>query len=466
MNDNDTSDDDDERSLAMDDNDTSDDDDERSLAMEDNDTSDDDDERSLTSIEREQAAADERCAKLITVLQRKREFSNRTRNKTDALVQSFLHYLEADIYDMLCESGIDSCYYSEEDTEAEIETAIRFFPNVLSSSLSQDVSWDAEEPGEFVPLTYPNLHPIHRIIGIRDYGVNYCCNYKSAPFIMLFVRLAIEFDQFTEELRGGLLCENINGSNVLQSLMSSSNLSFGRDHNRLVDETFLEVLIQLRRIGLLKKEDIRRYGLLNRLLTSNYYFAENRFRFLVEWDPSAVREANNSGSLPLHNCNKYNKDNHNFVERFQLVFEYGIRYYPKKIGISLLFKKDSNGITPFQVACSNIAHGITSFQIDNSNVGYEDTMKAIEDSLGNNTAGPYNVVDALITAAIDEHVHLDCVYFLLRREPDVLVKLLSSSTASLTLTDSPINDINSNSNSNSNRNSKKRKCKGKRKRGS
>ena len=68
---------------AMDDNDTSDDDDERSLAMEDNDTSDDDDERSQASIEREQAA-DERCAKLITVLQRKREFSNRTRNKTDA----------------------------------------------------------------------------------------------------------------------------------------------------------------------------------------------------------------------------------------------------------------------------------------------------------------------------------------------------------------------------------------------
>ena len=202
--------------------------------------------------------------------------------------------------------------------------------------------------------------------------------------------------------------------------MASSALFYGRDHNRLVDETFLEVLIQLRRIGLLKKEDIRKYGLLNKLLTSNYYFAENRFRFLVEWDPSALREADNSGSLPLHNCNKCNEANYNFVERFRLVFECGIRYYPKKIGISLLFKKNSYGITPFQIACSHIAHGITSFQIDTSNVGYEDTMKAIEDSLGSNIAGPYNVVDALITAAIDEHVHLDCVYFLLRREPNVL----------------------------------------------
>jgi hypothetical protein len=34
----------------------------------------------------------------------------------------------------------------------------------------------------------------------------------------------------------------------------------------------------------------------------------------------------------------------------------------------------------------------------------------------------------LITAAINKIIHLDCVYFLLRREPDILVKLLSSSS--------------------------------------
>ena len=422
--------------------------------MDNNDTSDDDDdERSQASIEREQAAADDRCAKLITVLQRKREFSKRTRNKTDALVEEFLHHLEDDIYAMLCESeyhdnvftGLDS----DQATETEIETTIRFFPNVLSRKIepAPEPMWDEEED-EWVELDRDLLYPIH-VLSYND--SNFCCNYKGAPFILLFVRLAIEFDQFTEELRGGLLCEDNDGDNVLQHLVLSSNLVLGRDHNRIVDETFLKVLIQLRRMGLLKKEDIRTYDLLNRLCLQDY-FAEDRFRFLVEWDPTALREAKFFRCLPLHNCNKHNTANHTAVERFRLVFEYGIRYYPKKIGISLLFKKDSYGITPFQIACSN--------------VGYDDTMKAIEDSLRNNTAGPYNVVDALITAAIDEHVHLDCVYFLLRREPDVLVKLLSSSTASLTLTDSPINDINSNSNSNSNRNSKKRKCKGKRKRGS
>ena len=36
---------------------------------------------------------------------------------------------------------------------------------------------------------------------------------------------------------------------------------------------------------------------------------------------------------------------------------------------------------------------------------------------------------ALMMAAVDEKIHLDCVYYLLRRQPDLLQKLLSSATA-------------------------------------
>merc|ERR1712238_177738 len=39
---------------------------------------------------------------------------------------------------------------------------------------------------------------------------------------------------------------------------------------------------------------------------------------------------------------------------------------------------------------------------------------------------PLNIVEALMVAAADENIHLDCSYFLLRREPDVLVRLLQS----------------------------------------
>ena len=61
--------------------------------------------------------------------------------------------------------------------------------------------------------------------------------------------------------------------------------------------------------------------------------------------------------------------------------------------------------------------------------GKENVIEVIENVLvvadccsNNNT--PYNTAHALISAAIDDDIHLDGVFFLLRREPDVLQKLL------------------------------------------
>jgi hypothetical protein len=48
-------------------------------------------------------------------------------------------------------------------------------------------------------------------------------------------------------------------------------------------------------------------------------------------------------------------------------------------------------------------------------------------SSSSSNTGSYNIVDALITAAINDNAHIDCVYFLLRRHPDVLQKILLSS---------------------------------------
>jgi hypothetical protein len=87
--------------------------------------------------------------------------------------------------------------------------------------------------------------------------------------------------------------------------------------------------------------------------------------------------------------------------------------------------------------------------------GRDEVMNVIEDTLlhfqqrsdkdDDNSTGPYNIVDALITATIDETIHLDCVYFLLRRHPDVLNELLSSSTSEATAT-APGTIINKNGN--------------------
>ena len=164
---------------------------------------------------------------------------------------------------------------------------------------------------------------------------------------------------------------------------------------------------------------------------------------LVEWDPNALTQTDKFGQLPLNGAIVGS------IQGFKFVFEYGIRYFPKKKGISLLFRKMNSGRTTFQYACINL--------------GYEKVMEAVEDTLACHSGTPVNVTEALLSAAIDEEVHLDCVYFLLRREPDLLLKLLpqllpspASSLSSASALGSPNDNDDDNKSLNS---SKKRKRK-------
>jgi hypothetical protein len=52
-------------------------------------------------------------------------------------------------------------------------------------------------------------------------------------------------------------------------------------------------------------------------------------------------------------------------------------------------------------------------------------MEVVENALVRCSDTPVNVAEALLPAAIDANIHLDCLYFLLRIEPDALQKLLS-----------------------------------------
>jgi hypothetical protein len=62
-----------------------------------------------------------------------------------------------------------------------------------------------------------------------------------------------------------------------------------REHVDSVDNKYLQVLLQLRKMGLLDEKDIQRYVSLKRLCQCYcYYYVEVRFRFLVEWDPNRI----------------------------------------------------------------------------------------------------------------------------------------------------------------------------------
>ncbi|OEU17866.1 hypothetical protein FRACYDRAFT_238294 [Fragilariopsis cylindrus CCMP1102] len=308
-------------------------------------------------------------------------------------------------------NGLDS----GRDTEEEVEAIIRFFPEVLST---------ADE--DFI-------YPIQRL----------ACNIKVISFIPLYVRLAIEFGSFPEEIRGGLFTVtptlNKYGNSVFINLFT---VAYDRDHQELdVNDKYLLVMIRLRQMGYLRLEDIQRNRLLERLCYHRF-FSENRCRFLVEWDPTTLIIPEDAKYSPLHHVTICGST----IRGFQVIFEYGILYYPIKKGISLLFQKSKYGVTA----------GITPFQMAYQKWGQDEVTKVIEDTLirysSSNNRPPFNIAEALITAAIDENIHLDCIYFLVRREPDGLQKLLLQlSPASAAAAASNSNNSNNYSNSNSNK---------------
>jgi hypothetical protein len=123
---------------------------------------------------------------------------------------------------------------------------------------------------------------------------------KGVSFIPLLVKLAIEFGCFDKELRGGLLVnEDIDGNNVIQRLMFDSTPEiFDSEHNVLVDDRYIRVIIQLRELGLFTREDIYNFNLIIELCKKKYY-AEKRFHFLPQFNTYALTRPDSYGRLYL-----------------------------------------------------------------------------------------------------------------------------------------------------------------------
>ena len=77
-------------------------------------------------------------------------------------------------------------------------------------------------------------------------------------------------------------------------------------------------------MDLLKKEDIKAYGLLDYLM---YSWAEQRFEYVVDWDSEALKECCVC-ELPWH----VDSDEH-----FEVAFNAGIKYFPqhRQLGFSV-----------------------------------------------------------------------------------------------------------------------------------
>jgi hypothetical protein len=190
------------------------------------------------------------------------------------------------------------------------------------------------------------------------------------------------------------------------------------------------VLKELEKMDVFFKEDICDYELLHHLIYGmrdgdGKYLVEKRFEFLVNWDPPyELLRRNISGHLPLHHAaHNMHADQHQDI--FRKVFETGMQYFPKKRGILLLFTErnyNNGGETPLDETVSRRKQELYRIEPEeSSNIRRENKREilsmVIDAILICNAAVP---IDTEQTAT-DKLNDFDCVYFLLRREPDEII---------------------------------------------
>ncbi|VEU39382.1 unnamed protein product [Pseudo-nitzschia multistriata] len=354
-------------------------------------------------------------SKAISILQQKEKFPVLVRYKIDALENAFLEGVETAICDLLCNRnntadrisrvtsrnhnidayGLDS----DRDTEAEVAHAIATCPRVLRKKIQH----------AFEGYRYPIAVQLN--------------NPKAVSFVPLLAKLGIEFGNFKKEERGGIFDADFPGPNILSELVENTAWQLGRrirrklvvgsnssDNDGEDDDPFLEVLLRMKAMDLFKKNDIRDYGLVMKLC-NRARIPEKPFRFLTDWDPLSLTTRNNnktnSTSLPLHHAAWTGSK-----RQCGMVLEAGLRHFPACEGILLLFQKDSTGSTPFHYACERI--------------GVKSTMKVIDNTMQKVRKDgclecSFKSIQAVLMASTCENIHLDGLYFLLRRQPNLLL---------------------------------------------
>ena len=107
-----------------------------------------------------------------------------------------------------------------------------------------------------------------------------------------------------------MLCETDYEHNVLRLVANAGCWVRGHDF----DSVCLNVMKRLREMDLLKKEDIKEYDLLDH---SMHVLAEQRFEYLVDWDPAALKECYKSLL---------------FGKNIKLAIKAGIKHFPQDVG--------------------------------------------------------------------------------------------------------------------------------------
>ena len=197
--------------------------------------------------------------------------------------------------------------WNHEPSVEAVEKVVRKFPSILSCK--------NEHNGDI---------PIQHVAGQAD-----------SKYIPVLAKEGIKHKVGGEDARGGLLSHHLDGYfNTLESLSH-----FGSD-----DAEKVSVFKELRRLGLLRKNDIQEYCLLE---ASCFSHCRQRFEYLVSWDPDALIQTRFRNRNLIHYVVDHEEKHDSSIH---LLLKAGFEYHPRIGGI--LFVKDDDGITGLDYMCN------------------------------------------------------------------------------------------------------------------
>jgi len=227
---------------------------------------------------------------------------------------------------------------------------------------------------------------------------------NAMPFIPLFAEEGEKLESAGRGQRGGLLNVDSSGENMLQNMAQA----LGRGGASFDSSIIVDVFKRLEQSDLFTKEDIKQYDLLYR---SCHPKSKAIFEYLVNWDPTALKEHEFESNQFLLASTANVGTSWWSNDSFAMALKAGMKHYPEELGF--LFKKDINVHT----ACMLVL----------DRYGEEEAWGVIEKCLDETRhvkmikMNPMtNLYPFMLAAGGDEAGDLNTLYYLLRWSPEVL----------------------------------------------
>jgi len=198
-----------------------------------------------------------------------------------------------------------------------------------------------------------------------------------------------------------------------------------------------------------RKEDIRRYGMVDIISCDEGCWNERIFCYLVKWDPTtlAVPVNLNFGDtrLPIHITNSHAHIDEVALNEFRVKFREGMKYYPHRFGFfftDVTYNRSESGETdideqdvtitnddgtqtvyltesPFRAKANHMGRDVVVQTVIDCIDQYCDNTTDIEQTSCDSTKS-----SLLLSSVINDDVHLDCLYILLRHDPSAMLLML------------------------------------------